>query len=455
MNTALLALGAAAGPILALPFVSRLPRDDAMWLSAATAALSVALIGASAIGFVLHPSASTVWLGAAAFQVDGLATTVGPAIAVVGLALILAAPRRALDGRFLIGVLGMTSSGLGALLAGNLAALVAFEVSGIVTLWLVLRDRRGGRLALWTLGGCGIVWLTAAAWDPAAAAAPWGSPAASSQLPPPLLAALLLSVLGRLGIVPLNSWATAATESARPLHVLPALLPLGGVALAARWLHPQLALMLPANLQLQLSSSILALALVTVGVALVQQEALRSLAFILGAVQALVLVAVLDPQPLGHLGGELLWAASLVAGAGFTLSVMGARARLGALDLRQFHGLERGAPRLALSCLLFGLALAGLPGSVDFVAQELLLNAGIAQSTIGIGVAATVAAGLGFATLRLFFHIYYGPGESLPELELTTREMVALVPLATLLLLGGLAPGLLPLLRGAQAVHGG
>ena len=139
-----------------------------------------------------------------------------------------------------------------------------------------------------------------------------------------------------------------------------------------------------------------------------------------------------------------------MAGAGFSLTVFGAHARIGRLNLDRFSGLDSGAPRLGLSCLLFGLALAGLPGSVDFIAQELLLNAGIGHSVVGLALAAAVAAGLGLQNLRVFFRLFYGPALSEGGLDLKPREVAAVVPLVVLLVVGGVAPGLVPLLRSAQ-----
>jgi NADH:ubiquinone oxidoreductase subunit 4 (subunit M) len=92
---------------------------------------------------------------------------------------------------------------------------------------------------------------------------------------------------------------------------------------------------------------------------------------------------------------------------------------------------------------------------VDFVAQELLLNAGISHSVTALVLASAVAACLGLQNLRVFFRLFYGPGPEVAGLGLRPRELLAIVPLAALLVVGGIAPGLVPLLRTAGAVAGG
>lgn len=453
MNPLLLLLTAVCVPLLALPFVGAVSRQEARWIAGSASLASLALTAASAIVFLLDSAPSEIFVGVSVLQVDALAVTVGPAMAATTLALILGVSNADLDARYLRGVLMLEAAGLGSLLAGSPLVLVLFELLSIGSVLILLRGRRGGRLATGSLGFATLLLSASVFVDLPGAMSSWSVIAEQSGGPAWVPGALVVAAMARLSVAPFGTWSAAAARGPSSFHSLPALLPLGGVALAVRWIHPMVEIH-GSGWGSWLPPALLGLTILTGALALVQRDGVRALAFTLGAVQGLLLVAVLDPEPLGRLGGELMWGASLAAGAGFGLAIHAARSRVGGLDLERFAGLDATAPRLGAAALLFGLALAGLPGSVEFVAQEMLFNAGVSQTLPGLVGAALVAAVLGFQNLRMYFHIFHGPDDGAPPSDLFAREFVAMVPLGLLLLAGGVAPGLVPLMRVAQTLGG-
>jgi NADH-quinone oxidoreductase subunit M len=96
---------------------------------------------------------------------------------------------------------------------------------------------------------------------------------------------------------------------------------------------------------------------------------------------------------------------------------------------------------LAVCFLLTGLAGVGFPGTLGYVATELLVG-GAVDASPAVGVAAVVASALnGIAILRAYFLIFTG-GRHVTGVSLgvTAREWFAVLTLAALIIGGGLAP---------------
>jgi NADH:ubiquinone oxidoreductase subunit 4 (subunit M) len=140
----------------------------------------------------------------------------------------------------------------------------------------------------------------------------------------------------------------------------------------------------------------------------------------------------------------------LLAEVGLVLVYALVEARVGALSLHTRHGLSDHMPKLARASLLLSLSAAALPGSLDFIAVELLLSGEATHSVLGALLMSSALSALAFGIVRVHFRVFFGP-PSLPNarLEGLPRELVGLSLLLAALLAGGLAPSLLPLLRAA------
>ena len=91
--------------------------------------------------------------------------------------------------------------------------------------------------------------------------------------------------------------------------------------------------------------------------------------------------------------------------------------------------------------LVTGLAGVGFPGTLGFIATELLVDGALGVNP-AVGFAVVVAAALnGVAVLRAYFLLFTGTRHtSGVSLGITLRERFAVLTLAALLLGGALAP---------------
>jgi NADH-quinone oxidoreductase subunit M len=91
--------------------------------------------------------------------------------------------------------------------------------------------------------------------------------------------------------------------------------------------------------------------------------------------------------------------------------------------------------------LLTGLASVGFPGTLGFVATEILVDGAVQASPL-VGLAVVAAAALnGIAVLRAYFLLFTGARHaSNVSLKVGLRERFAVLILAALVLGGGLFP---------------
>jgi NADH-quinone oxidoreductase subunit M len=127
---------------------------------------------------------------------------------------------------------------------------------------------------------------------------------------------------------------------------------------------------------------------------------------------------------------------------------------LGVLDTRyttsqiaSFGGVAAKLPRTATFFVITMLAMAGLPMLNGFIGEFLILSSTFTQVSRGWAVAATLTIILGAAyVLWLVQRVFYGPESQMsaatPALDLRVNEWVALVPLAVLMLIMGIAPSI-------------
>lgn len=245
---------------------------------------------------------------------------------------------------------------------------------------------------------------------------------------------LLGAVACRLGVFPFHSWAVGAYTLAPTTLAVAAVAPMHGLALLARvsWEVPG-----------PLAALLVLSAFLAAGLAVVQTELGRAAGFLTVSVEAVVLLGVLDPDPIGHLGGMLMWAASGLGLLGMGLVVAALRSRRGRVPVDRHLGLLSQAPTFAGLFFLFGLASIGAPGTADFVSGELVLHGSLAhRPALLLGLIGAISL-QGYAMMHLFYRVFLGPPDGQALADVLGRERLALVPLAALLLLTGLAPQLL------------
>jgi NADH-quinone oxidoreductase subunit M len=249
----------------------------------------------------------------------------------------------------------------------------------------------------------------------------------------PLLAAVLI----RCGTIPAHCWVTDWFERASFGNALLFVTPLTGVYAAVRLVLP----FAPDWVLQGFGLASLATAVYAAGMAVIQQDARRFFAYLFLSHASLVLVGLELHTAISLTGALSLWVAVALSLAGFGLTLRALEARFGRLSLAKFHGLYNHSPSLAVCFLLTGLASVGFPGTLGFVAAELLVE-GATDADPLLGLAVALAAALnGIAVLRAYFYLFTGARHtSTVSLEIGLRERIAVLTLAAIILGGGLFP---------------
>ncbi len=258
---------------------------------------------------------------------------------------------------------------------------------------------------------------------------------------------LMGAVILRKGIFPAHSWVVTSFEHG---SLLPLTLLVNGhlgAFLVARIVLPLLpdvahnAWPLFSNLGLFTAAYAAVLALVA-------SNPRRLLALVAISQSAFLLTGLESNTPVGIAGSLVLWQVVAVSTTMIAAVYTGLEARLGAtLDDKGFLGLAVGAPRLAVFFAAGGLALVGLPLTLGFPAEDLLLQGTLAANPY-LGVVLPIVTALNaFSVVRLFARLFLGqPIVAARDLaDALPRERWVLTAALLFLLLGGLFPA--PLLR--------
>lgn len=241
---------------------------------------------------------------------------------------------------------------------------------------------------------------------------------------------LAAGLMVRAGSLPFHGWVLRLSERA-PMGLVVALV------------TPQLALLLqmrllPPSLLSSLAAWAVATALYGAALATRQRQLKRTLGYLMISQSGLVAFGLGSRSELGHTGGLTAWlvAALALSGLAMTCEALAAR-HAGALSLDQPGADFESTPLLATSFLLHGLALAGLPGSLGFVAEDILVQGTLAQ-TPALSLAMIVVTSLNAITvMRCVLTLFVGPRQRGFRSDLVARERLAVgLLLGSLFLLG-------------------
>jgi NADH-quinone oxidoreductase subunit M len=253
------------------------------------------------------------------------------------------------------------------------------------------------------------------------------------------VAPLLVAILVRCGTVPAHCWVTDWFEHASPGIALLFVVPLGGVYAAIRLVMP----IGPSWVLQSIGLLSLFTAIYAAAMATIERETRRFFAHLFISHSSLVLVGLELHTELSLTASLCLWFSVILSLGGFGLTFRSLEARYGRLSLNKFHGLYEHSPALAVCFLLTGLASVGFPGTLGFISTELLVDSAVEVSPF-VGIVVVAAAALnGIAVLRAYFFLFTGARHvSSVSLRITSRERVAVLTLAALILGGGLFPQL-------------
>lgn len=264
---------------------------------------------------------------------------------------------------------------------------------------------------------------------------------------------LVVAVMFRKGICPAHAWVADAAESG-PL--MPTALLLNahfGALLVAKLILP----LFPdtvRNLFPLLSYLALITAIYVAIRALMENAPRRMLAFLALSQSACILAGLESRTTEGITGALVHW---MVVSA----STMGLFAVLRLLEVRfgenltasSHLGLAEHAPRLAVFFLVFGLALVGLPGTLGFCSQDLLIHGTLISHPL-TGLLLPIATAMNaISFFRLFTRLFLGKRRTgfTIHADALPREQWTLAAGLLFVTLGGLFPSAIVALRSAEA----
>lgn len=424
----------------------------------ATVALGLALVGLAAAGIEatiaevsLHEPlpAAARWV-----LIDPLNALALPLYAGLALGLLVLAPRRKVTPRWISGILLLTAATLSAYAANNLAV---FALGWAVSLVPFLEGRFFAiagvnampRLARWILTGSAAMVTAGVALialeTPGSLATRLGLAVPRTGLSPMLFCAfglLMVAVFLRKGLVPAHTWVVPSFERG-PLIPL-TLLFNGhlGAFLIARVALPTLPDVSAQALPL-LGDLGLITACYTAVLALAETNPRKLLALLAISQSSFLVVGLESTNPDAIAGALVHWQVVVVASSMLTAVCAAIEARLGATPDGKSHlGLASSAPRLAVFFAAGGLALVGLPLTLGFCAEDLLLH-GTLETHPQLGIILPIVTALNaFTVIRLFTRLFLGkPAAVASDLrDALPRERLVLTAALLFLIIGGLRP---------------
>ena len=251
-------------------------------------------------------------------------------------------------------------------------------------------------------------------------------------------AILSAATLLRSGIFPFHCWTTDLFEKATFGTAMLFLTPLTGAYAVMRLVLP-----IAPDWALHMIAIVsLFTAVYASGMALVQTEARRFFCYLLLSNASLVLVGLELVTPIGLAGALCVWLSVGLSLTGFGVTLRSIESRIGRVSLNDYHGLYQHMPRFAGFFLLTGLASIGFPGTIGFIAMELLVEGAVEVYPL-IGSVVVIASALnGIAVLHAYFRIFTGR-RPIAQISLQARfsERISILLLTVLIVGGGLVPG--------------
>lgn len=412
----------------------------------ATTAVVISLLAAMtiAVGWHLgggrHLTFGHRLAGGSLVLIDGLTALLLPYLAVVDLAIVLVAPRRAFASVGVRRLLTGAAVTFAMFSTAHPAAMVALWAVSILGTWRTIRGTLGGQatarvygLAMALAFACMAAGTALLVADP-----PWlpggGVMGASGGW------LVAIAVMIRKGLVPFHSWYPAVYSGASLATALIVTMPQVATYTAVRLLVGH-ADRLPQELVF-LANAALITAAYGAALAVVQWNVRGLIGMLAMSQSAMVLAGLSGTVPTELCGALAVWISSGLALTGIGLVAWALESRGGALSIATLQGRFADAPALAGFFLLFGLATLGFPGTLSFVADDLIIS-GSLDDHLHAGlfvIAATVFAGI--AVVRGWFRVFGGPVTvDAPRHAILPRERVAFTLLLGILLGLGLWPG--------------
>lgn len=250
----------------------------------------------------------------------------------------------------------------------------------------------------------------------------------------PLLAALGI----RQALLPVHSWYPRFVQQSPMAMVVALTATQLGIWLHLDWLAPHI----PHEYAHQVARLGAATAVFGAALGVVQRDGRRALAYLFLSQTALLAFGVENESRVAQTGTVVNGFVQCLAFAGFAMTLSALEARRGTAILNVPSGNFSRTPKLAIAFLVMGFASVGLPLTLGFVSEDLLVQGSVHEFP-RLGISLIVATALnGMNVARTFFHLFMGTDESRGERDLTRREFFTMTLVMGTLILCGLFPGL-------------
>lgn len=267
-----------------------------------------------------------------------------------------------------------------------------------------------------------------------------------------VFALLVIAVIFRKGILPAHAWVADAAEGGPALPTALLLNGHFGALLVAKLivpLFPNMDSLFPV-----LSYLAIATALYVAIRALGENSPRRLLAFLALSQSACILSGLESRTAQGIAGALVHWFVVTVS----TVALFGIlrllEVRFGEnLTASKHLGLAEHAPRLAVSFAIFGLALVGLPGTLGFCSQDLLIHGTLTSHPL-TGLLLPVATAMNAVSIfRLFTRLFLGKRRTgfTVTADALPRERWILAAGVLFVVFGGLFPNAIVIQRSSEA----
>ncbi len=269
----------------------------------------------------------------------------------------------------------------------------------------------------------------------------------------PAFGLLVAAVIFRKGILPAHAWVADAAEGGPAIPTALLLSGHFGALLVAKLIVPLFAgttvVWFPV-----LSYLSIATALYVAIRALTENSPRRLVAFITLSQSAAILAGLESGTAEGITGALVHWYVVTVSTVGLFGILRLLEVRFGENLTASAHlGLAGHAPRLAVSFAVLGLALVGLPGTLSFCSQDLLIH-GTLQSHPLTGLLLPIATAMNAVSVfRLFTRLFLGKRRTgfTAVVDALPRERWILAAGLVFVVLGGLFPDVIVARRSAEA----
>lgn len=351
-------------------------------------------------------------------------------------------PRRDTEAGTIAGLLVLQGSTLLGYSTGNLFALLAAWILSIIPfLWANgLRSRRWrptvGLLASSLAIGLAIAFIVTRTGNSSISHLKGQSPGGVVAF-----TLLIVAAIFRKGIIPAQAWVADAAESG---SLIPTALLLNGhfgallVVKLIVPLFPEMDHLFPL-----LSYLALATAVFVAIRALAENSPRRLLAFLALSQSACILSGLESRTAEGVTGALVHWTVVTVSTVGLFGILRLLEVRFGEnLSASRHLGLAEHAPRLTVSFAILGLALVGLPGTLGFCSQDLLISGTLTTHPL-IGLLLPIATTMNAVSFfRLFSRLFLGKRRTgfTVMADALPRERWILAGIVLFVVLGGLFP---------------